>query len=77
MTPEVKNTGIVSNPNVKEETYEEIIYMNIIGYDDSKFMFKCANTLGAKWGDKGYCYVPYNYMLNPKFTGDFCILNVK
>lgn len=48
----------------------------MIGYDDIKKLFICANSWGSEWGCKppnartrGYFYIPYEYILNR----DFCI----
>lgn len=38
----------------------------IVGYDDSKQLFKFKNSWGAGWGDRGYGYLPYEYY----FLGD-------
>lgn len=35
----------------------------IVGYDDSKRLFKFKNSWGVGWGDKGYGYLPYDYYL--------------
>lgn len=36
-----------------------------VGYDDSKSWFIMANSWGDKWGDKGYFYMPYEFMIGP------------
>ena len=33
-------------------------------------MFIVRNSWGEQWGDKGYCYIPFNYMTNPKMIFD-------
>lgn len=39
--------------------------MNIIDYDDSNQYFFYANSWGTYWGADGYCYILYEYLLNP------------
>lgn len=34
-----------------------------VGYDDTKQVFKFKNSWGRKWGDNGYGYLPYRYLL--------------
>jgi C1A family cysteine protease len=34
----------------------------IVGYDDTKQVFKFKNSWSASWGDKGYGYLPYFYL---------------
>lgn len=43
----------------------------IIGASDSRQMFKVRNSWGSRWGVKGSCWVPYDYILNPDWTADF------
>ncbi|CAF0766498.1 unnamed protein product [Didymodactylos carnosus] len=40
--------------------------MLAVGYSDKSKCFIVRNSYGEKWGDKGYCYIPYDYMTNPK-----------
>lgn len=35
----------------------------IVGYDDTKQLFKFKNSWGPSWGDNGYGYLPYDYYL--------------
>lgn len=38
--------------------------MLCVGYSDPDRVFIVRNSWGPGWGDKGYCYIPYNYMMN-------------
>lgn len=42
--------------------------MCAVGYNDSERVFIVRNSWGSNWGDKGYCYMPYDYLLNRKFN---------
>lgn len=42
--------------------------MCAVGYSDTEKVFIVRNSWGPDWGDKGYCYMPYAYLLNPKFN---------
>ena len=45
--------------------------MLCVGYSDPDQVFIVRNSWGASWGDKGYCYIPYAYLMNQKFnSGD-------
>lgn len=35
-----------------------------VGYDDAKEHFIIRNSYGEHWGDKGYFYMPYTFILN-------------
>jgi len=72
MTSTVDNTGIVPNPDTGTETLEGGHCMCIVGYNDTTRQFKCANSWGTSWGERGYCYLPYAYVLNSDLAGDFC-----
>lgn len=67
MTPEVGKTGIVKMPKVKEQTVGGHAVC-LIGYDDAKKLVKFVNSWGAGWGDKGFGYLPYDYV--EKYSSD-------
>ena len=73
MSTDVANTGIVPYPNVNSETLEGGHCMCIVGYNDTTQLFKCANSWGTSWGQSGYCYLPYSYLLDATLASDFCI----
>jgi hypothetical protein len=35
-----------------------------VGYDDTRRVFKFKNSWGKRWGDNGYGYLPYQYLLS-------------
>jgi hypothetical protein len=75
-SPIVTSTGIVSMPNTTTETLQGGHCCVIVGYDSTKKLFICANSWGTSWGDKGYFYLPYNYILSPQLAGDFWTLRI-
>lgn len=62
--------GIVPVP-MKSEKKDGGHAMTIVGYDDAKKVFICANSWGTRWGDKGYCYMSYQHLTNPDMAADF------
>ena len=42
-----------------------------VGYDDSRSAFIIRNSWGADWGEAGYGFMPYAYMLDPGLAADF------
>ena len=42
-----------------------------VGYDDSRKRIKVLNSWGSGWGDKGYFYMPYDYIMNSDLCFDF------
>ena len=72
----VTKNGLVPMPDLKKERLQGGHAMNIIGYNDDNKMFICANSWGVGWGDKGFCYMPYSYILNTSLAGDLCFLSL-
>lgn len=70
---EIAKTGIMTMPKKDEKFYggHAIIVM---GYDDERECFIVRNSWGTKWGDKGYFYMPYNYLLDRNLSDDFWVI---
>jgi len=45
-----------------------------VGYDDVHRHVIVRNSWGADWGDKGYFYLPYEYITNPNLAEDFWLV---
>ena len=46
--------------------------MCAVGYSDIEKVFIVRNSWSAHWGDAGYCYMPYAYLLSPTFNDGDC-----
>lgn len=66
----VANTGIVEMP-LDDESLVGGHAVVLVGYDDTQNMFIVRNSWGEEWGDQGYCYMPYEYILNHDLSADF------
>lgn len=58
---QVARTGMVPMPHQTEQQLGGHC-MLIVGYDDAKQCFIVRNSWGMGWGDKGYCYIPYQFV---------------
>jgi len=45
--------------------------MLAVGFDDAARAFIVRNSFGTKWGEKGYGFMPYDYLMNPDLAWDF------
>lgn len=66
----VASTGIVPMPASGERAVGGHAVV-AVGYDDTKRTFIVRNSWGADWGDKGYFYMPYEYLLTSDYADDF------
>ncbi len=49
--------------------------MCCVGYSDPDRVFIVRNSWGHQWGDGGYCYIPYDYMMNSEYNdGDSWVI---
>jgi C1A family cysteine protease len=75
-----RKKGIVPLPDFSTETGRTSHgnhAMLAVGYLDSHQVFIVRNSWGEDWGDRGYCYIPYDYMTNPDLCWDcWAIRNV-
>ena len=70
---EVQKTGIVPMP-IETESLVGGHAVMAIGYDDAKKIVIVRNSFGTDWGDKGYFYMPYDYIQNSDLCDDFWTL---
>lgn len=65
-----KNGGFIALPSAKDSNDGGHAVV-CCGYDDSKKLFLIHNSWGTEVGDKGYYYMPYEYMTNTNLADDF------
>ena len=70
---EVAQTGKMPMPTANEQLLGGHAVM-FVGYDDSINCWIVRNSWGNKWGDKGYFYMPYEYLLNRNLSDDFWVI---
>ncbi len=66
----VADTGDVPMPDVN---YERVLgghEVLAVGYDERRNKVLVRNSWGADWGDGGYCWFPWNYLLDSRYSGD-------
>lgn len=65
------NRGRVPIPKKTEQIREEHGWhaMLCVGYLDKDQLFIVRNSWGSEWGDKGYCYIPYKYVIHEELNG--------
>ena len=77
MSQTVVSTGMIPMPKYNEKILGGHA-LCVVGYDDMKQVFIVRNSWGIYWGDKGYCYIPYNYLTSTALTSNlWCITNVE
>lgn len=72
-----RKPGLVPMPSARESSRESHggHAMLCVGYSDPDKLFIVRNSWGPDWGDQGYCYIPYGYLMNEQFnSGDSWII---
>lgn len=67
------SNGDMPMPTVREQRSQPIGQHAVVavGYDDSKRRIKVLNSWGSNWGDRGYFYMPYDFIKDSRFCFDF------
>jgi uncharacterized tellurite resistance protein B-like protein len=67
-----KKRGLVPLPGKSEAGRAEHggHAMLCVGYSDPDKLFIVRNSWGTDWGDDGYCYIPYDYLMSDNFNYD-------
>lgn len=65
---DINKTGLIPMPNTKKESLLGGHCLLIIGYDLESKYFKVQNSWGSNWGSSGYCFIPFDYILDPDLT---------
>uniref|UniRef100_A0A6C0KGS6 Peptidase C1A papain C-terminal domain-containing protein n=1 Tax=viral metagenome TaxID=1070528 RepID=A0A6C0KGS6_9ZZZZ len=74
---EVAKTGMVPMPS-SSETCNGGHAVVCVGYDDEKQVWIMRNSWGSKWGDGGYFYLPYAYLLSDDLATDlWCVTKME
>jgi Papain family cysteine protease len=63
------NTGIITMPRLWNMSIGGHAIL-VVGYNDHTQEFMFRNSWGATWGDKGYGYLPYDYLVDPRLCSD-------
>ena len=74
-TDEVARTGNVPMPGFGENPVGGHAVL-AVGYDDEDRLFICRNSWSDKWGDAGYFYMPYAYLLDDNLSDDFWTIRI-
>ncbi|MBV8865112.1 MAG: C1 family peptidase [Acidobacteriaceae bacterium] len=70
MSADVAKTGVVPMPTTQEKVLGGHAIMGV-GFDDKTQLFKFRNSWGTSWGDGGYGYLPYSYLMDQNLATDF------
>ncbi|CAF0921561.1 unnamed protein product [Adineta ricciae] len=65
-------TGVVAMPDSWEASRQSHgnHALLAVGFSDESRAFIVRNSWGERWGDKGYCYIPYDYLSNSDYCFD-------
>jgi C1A family cysteine protease len=72
----VAKTGIMPMPNTRKERAVGGHAVLAVGYDDEKRWYVVRNSWGESWGDKGYFYMPYDFIHDHHYADDFWVIDV-
>ncbi len=68
------NHGRIAVPRPAEEKHIGGHTMVAVGYDDRERTFLVRNSWGTDWGERGHCFLPYEYVTSHRFTDEAWVL---
>lgn len=71
MSADTVRRGTMIYPNVRRETMLGGHAVCLVGYDNGRQTFIAKNSWGSNWGDRGYFYMPYKVLEDPRMSMDF------
>lgn len=71
MSESAARTGKIPMPNLQTESSLGGHAVMLVGYNDTIREFIVRNSWGTNWGDRGYFYLPYEYIETPNLTADY------
>lgn len=74
-TAHMEATGLMSMPQAGEKVLGGHAVL-AVGYNQATRMIKCRNSWGSAWADKGYFYMPYDFISDTKLADDAWSINV-
>jgi hypothetical protein len=73
LTESTYKTGIIKMPTKSDQIIGGLS-MVLVGYNNKTKHWIVRNNWGKSWGDKGYGYVPFNYLTNPQLAQSFWVI---
>lgn len=70
---EASRTGVIPIPDARDQLLGGHAIV-LVGYDDASRRFTFRNSWGTGWGESGYGYLPYPYVLSPSLASDFWVI---
>lgn len=68
--PSVGKTGVIPLPTQGDQSIGGHCVI-LTGWDDNKRLFQIMNSWGENWGDRGFGYLSYDYVLKDYLASDF------
>ena len=72
----VETTGIMNTPKNIEKMIGGHVGL-VCGYNDQTNLFLILNCWGEDWGDNGYFWMPYSYLISPNCSDFWIIEKIK
>ena len=72
---EAAKTGMIPMPR-SDETLLGGHGISMTGWSDKLGAYRCRNSWGTGWGDKGWFWLPYKYVEDPNLAADFKVITL-